>query len=579
MSLKEINILWISDIHYKEEFSNIDDVNIYTEYFIEFLDKEEISNDITHLVISGDISSTGTSLDYESFEKDFYQKLIQALPKNTIQLVIPGNHDVDWIYLKDTIKSIDELKYDHKKPIKDDINEAFKNYRAKFNGLISEHHKTLDKQDFEFKYDYDRLVGYFYDIKHNYLFLLINSALNSFGNIRKESISDFMQKDQALYDDVLKLVESHLSEYGNQTYGLQILFANRGPNKKFHDGIKSILATKNPPFVISIAHHPPDWIHYSEKFSNTSGGKSLLDKLFNISQLLLVGHEHSSPSIGVEYGSCLLLRGGLFLNNDVLIDNVYYENDLSSLFPNNWFSVLKLNSDKIVEKRFFYDTHDDLNQWVQKDPIEYPNSTISTPIDTHKSNHINFKTVDVNCSSFRFLDYLREKRGITGLKEISQPINWPSGFKYRIYKSIDTRANQVPITRLLIMKPSSIFSVIDGELIADSNFLSLLTSKIAKGLKKLDRANNNEQSIIVSFFEFYEMEIPKINSLGSDETRFCVSKKHQMKDLEFTIIKQLFFEKLRNEYHPMYETLCEMILTFDYIHFTKVQEFIDKEDC
>jgi 3',5'-cyclic AMP phosphodiesterase CpdA len=148
--MSEIVILHLSDIHFKkkkddERKSFREDVRAKMLAQI----KEHIGNnnlDLDFVAVTGDIAFSGKEYGEA---KSFFKELKSVLPEKTIFLVVPGNHDVDRVYVDeffyvDEFLSLHEIVrtgktdrfLDNKKKIKNDINDKFRAYR-KFSDYLN----------------------------------------------------------------------------------------------------------------------------------------------------------------------------------------------------------------------------------------------------------------------------------------------------------------------------------------------------------------------------------------------------------------------------------------------------------
>jgi len=91
-----VKILWISDIHYSEHYTDANKNEILRDYLSKFMVYCAKLKEIDYILLSGDIAQSGTSEEYEQFFNDILRPLL-ALDnlKEADLLVIPGNHDVN----------------------------------------------------------------------------------------------------------------------------------------------------------------------------------------------------------------------------------------------------------------------------------------------------------------------------------------------------------------------------------------------------------------------------------------------------------------------------------------------------
>ncbi|MEY8850014.1 metallophosphoesterase [Psychroserpens sp. XS_ASV72] len=373
--MSEFNVCILSDIHFKKNYGEdhhpVKDVfKSFKKRFLELNDQYKFDC----VIISGDLAFQGNSEEYTGLSEE----LNDIVPSSIPILSVVGNHDVYWDSLKSALGDSMELESLFKVQ-KSEFNSGrfdnvFMNFRDKFIN------KLKSTEEFEFKYNDERFMGYCYFEKKQVLVILINSSWYSFGPGIISKYYDLFVKKLGDNADIIKenlkdlLLGDKLSQMGKQSYFLET------KSFPFWKEIQDIL-NKNPATrVISIAHHPPSWLNWDEQFkpSDIKNGTIRLDELFKLSNILITGHEHvpmNSQPVKL-HNNCYNIQMGSFLDYHY-IDND--ENDTkSSKFPNNWFSVLTmgtyncklLNYQLTVEGNDFTGT--DYFKWNKsKDLIEF----------------------------------------------------------------------------------------------------------------------------------------------------------------------------------------------------------------
>ena len=169
----KIAILHLSDIHFKR---SKDDENktyrkdVRTKMLAKIKEHIDRNNlDLNYVAVTGDIAFSGK--EYEE-AKGFFGKLKSKLPKKTVFLPLPGNHDVDRGYVNEFLSLHDIVRnkktdsfLENKKEIKNHINVKFKAYR-KFSDY-------LNPALYESKDDYFWVKNF---VDNNVSFLGLNSA-------------------------------------------------------------------------------------------------------------------------------------------------------------------------------------------------------------------------------------------------------------------------------------------------------------------------------------------------------------------------------------------------------------------
>ena len=95
----ETNILWLSDIHYKwietkNEYDKNENVKKLISNLIALLEKS-FKDKIDKIILTGDISFSGNSYEYEKFKEMILEEIFKTQSKAPQVIPIPGNHDIE----------------------------------------------------------------------------------------------------------------------------------------------------------------------------------------------------------------------------------------------------------------------------------------------------------------------------------------------------------------------------------------------------------------------------------------------------------------------------------------------------
>ncbi len=332
---KELRILHFSDLHFKP--INKEDETASSSFksiFDGILNELENLNDKWKpniVVISGDITFKGYNKGY-NLAQVWIDRLINILSLKSNNLIIcPGNHDLNrnTLFIS-TLRPVSYRDVDRLLRIEylEDISVPFKDFIKFSSGLKILRSKIGPKTSY--------LIGYrkIKDIN----FLIFNSA--------------WFSKNEDVYG----------SDHGNLYLGLNLIRQLRNqfsPNKNH--------------LIISIFHHPIDWISDFEKYRIDSSIEPALINLGRISNIWLNGHIHENrPSIPYSrFGSIQLTVGS---------------SNLGDRYPNN-FAIYKINSvrDKLERKVFIYNPNPPAEQ------KRYWDNEIDVVIELHSNKIIQIK--------------------------------------------------------------------------------------------------------------------------------------------------------------------------------------------
>jgi hypothetical protein len=406
---KKMKILWLSDFHFSK------DLKTKNNYFDEFVDSflmslNEYRNQITHVIFTGDISLDGNAQAYNVFQEKFFEKLLVHLGTHVKYLIIPGNHDVEWAKYNTAYEDfIKESKVEHSF-------EKFFSFNSEKLKYLKEHKEDYFSTFYAFIENIESCCRNkkrgsvysktFYDKEYQVLFLLINSALNSFGDVPRKAIDGKLKYDiiqfgyEACLKDIINEKSDLFNQHGQQTYLLDDL-----DNELTQ--IESEIGLSNYELV-SIAHHNYDWLHRSEIFSDKPNVEPPIEHLFKISKLHLTGHEHAKPSHGLAYNNCTILRSGMFF------DSIAFKKPKKDeKFPNNWYSLLSFSNKEMIHEVYNYFYSDGTYKWERHDPFKY----LYKPNGIHNILH-NYSTSD------HFLNQVTQIRHILGEFETVENKEW-----------------------------------------------------------------------------------------------------------------------------------------------------------
>ena len=384
---KSTSILWLSDIHWSKDYDKkinieqfpIDDIKSLSNFqkfinaFFIFLKRYSESNQqIDYLVISGDIANKGLKEDYKSIEK-FINKM-KSFFHNIQVITVPGNHDVNI--------GVDERDIEHRfEPFLKIINdqkistesieqELFNNEEFFHNlfGDFSEFKEKIQKYNTNIKIDKVDVINsrykntVYFDKKNELILFTLNSSWYAFTeDVINTSIADSLLDSlifKVLSKNTLKLSNDHkdihktfniflrmhtfLTQYGNQSFG------PLEPLESIIEIVKKHKEECEKPVVICSFHHPPAWFIYDDKYKKN--GNSIMRKIYDLSDLILTGHEH------IEFVNPDILRNKtLFFRAPLFLDkNISDIERKKGVLSNNGFRIITIPADhnNIVERRY-----------------------------------------------------------------------------------------------------------------------------------------------------------------------------------------------------------------------------------
>lgn len=424
MNQNNCKILWLSDIHFANGWKDCGYLSSIEKYLTTFLEKvlyeHQFSDPYRYIILSGDIANFGIGPDYQAFKERLLIPLMDgmlALQRNGISLplilTVPGNHDLNWKeadFLHDYLKQVeggvfsdDDTRSHFLGQRTEEFRELFHDYTQFIRDLTVDSKygvffRLSGRPHIEFcpLYDHHRLYGYVIDKLRNVIFVFLNSAWYSIGSHFNElfalqklfsskfssSINEFEKwrqnenlhqaKGLALKDmnmseaakegyqsllHVLNLKDS-ISEYSQQIAGIQLME---------YELLEQHLTNLNDYLVITVMHHPLNWLRWEEQYSTkkspeNSNGK-LLKKLLDESDLFLTGHEHVPHDTPAQhmFDRTIHLKAGCFCFGD---------NHSKRGFSDYWFSILHIDSfnGRWSQSKYVYDETPGAENWHNLDP-------------------------------------------------------------------------------------------------------------------------------------------------------------------------------------------------------------------
>lgn len=138
------------------------------------------------------------------------------------------------------------------------------------------------------------------------------------------------------YFDGMLEIKERISESNSQLTGINFIeldYLEREVKLKYNDY-----------FVISVMHHPLNWVHWNEQYSyidDPNENAIKLNKLLGFSSIFLSGHEHIPHGAPEQksFKNTLHLKGGCFL---------FDKQHKSTNFEFSWFSILRIDTNKML---------------------------------------------------------------------------------------------------------------------------------------------------------------------------------------------------------------------------------------
>lgn len=242
-----LKILWISDIHFSENYKIGQTSAIFEDYLSSFISYCKELTGIDYILISGDIAQSGFVSEYQNFIERVLDPLILLDNLKDAKILInSGNHDLqrDGVSIfQDYINEVKNKKFDRNQFLtsrKKFFKQAFSNYSNAFAKYRDRLPKTISKT-----YKEDFLHGYFLDHDKKVIFVLLNSSWFSFGDSFLTKYFEtylFCKNDILLKNtekDFLLFVEDFARENGITFFNdfIKVLFSFNS-NKEIPDNIK-----------------------------------------------------------------------------------------------------------------------------------------------------------------------------------------------------------------------------------------------------------------------------------------------------------------------------------------------------
>ena len=339
----KIGILHLTDLHIQDVIHK-DRVEKLVKS-VEF-DIKQLSN--LFIVLSGDVTNYGRKTEYEN-AKLFINELLEKIKLCRILLqieiiVVPGNHDCCFDSEKKTRKSI--------------INDCKKD--------------IIDEND------------YFIDAMH------VQSNFWDFAN----EITNFKEKNQVAYKYKFRPhLDFNVTFHCYNTSWLTEKHEKQGsliiPENKF-------LENENGEYIISVFHHPIDWLSAN---TNRNNKQRFEEHLIKSSNLVIYGHEHDkgkSKSI-IQHKQNVVFCGGKAFDKKELDETgfSFYEIDLKDKsiniktynYDNNLYLVEFEDNYKIIAKN--------KREFILKTEFETKITELNIPIKHSKKKKLDLSDVFV----------------------------------------------------------------------------------------------------------------------------------------------------------------------------------------
>ncbi len=302
----KIGILHLSDLHIQD-----DDLTSRIDNLVKSIEYDVKQKSHLYIVFTGDIANNGRKVEFEnakSFVSRLKEKLREKFKMLNIKIItVPGNHDCCFDNEKKTRKSIlNDCKTD-----------------------------TVDEED------------YFVDA------MAVQSNFWDFTN----EITDFKERDTVAYKLHFRPhLDFKVSFHCYNTSWLTEINEKQGtliiPENKF-------LENQNGEYVISVFHHPIDWLSANTKRNNK---QRFEEHIIKSSNLVIYGHEHDkgNPKAVLQKNNNVVFCGGKAFDNNKLNETGFslYEIDLNDKsiniktynFEDGRYSIETEDKHQIVEK-------------------------------------------------------------------------------------------------------------------------------------------------------------------------------------------------------------------------------------
>lgn len=584
---KKPQILWLSDIHFLnlDEYEENRDV---VEKYIKCLKSNILESTYTHIVISGDISFSSQTEEYDSFYDNLLKDIINQEENPAIRVItVPGNHDIDHKTIKEKeniekFKDLSDLRYPgRKKEINNsltrnginednDLSRINKNYRSFFRKYISESIKGLvdDKKLEEWDYlNSQGLYGVVYDKEYNIIFNCLNSSWFAFGedNIigasfeKLKRVISHKEKSRAYLDQIL-----NVKEYGKLVYGTLQRQNTRLEKLQERERVDEC-------FVISISHHPFSWMDYEIQYNHASR-ESNFDKIIKFSDVYLCGHQHIRHYAPSKYrGSVNVLESPELMDFKLyMLDNEDY-NGRDKRFG---FNVLTLNHDLSSVLITQYYTKD--KEYYDDEKYSFDKMHQEAFVDNklNQQRKIIFRKSVIG--QFRswseVTSYLNKNYKINTRSNIGLPVSI-NKCKVLIKDLSETGSLSLFEDNLIgeITDKKCIFTVIDidpftHKIIGQSLFSKidrLIKSKLRPYIKQLPSNEYFELNLL--FFDLWVYAL-------SCKTEKKINENNYQSNIEHL---ERFFVKLKHQLFSNVSELKNVALTFEVVNFETYKQYLD----
>ena len=333
----EVCILHLSDIHFSNaEILEEKKRSRILNSLITTIKKISRENQIWKpnvIAISGDVTFKGSEHEYQHAEKWINNLLEATKLKNSDVFICPGNHDIRRnVIRRETKKCLHPHKLSEyakekitikRQAIQDFSHNAFQHF-----------HNFCLKNKFN---DFDCLE----ELKGQYL---IGSKLHQPTGVRFNILNSAWLcrglsplgkgVDKGPYDNGNLYLSKPLVE---------TLFQEIKDKRKRGSELE-----KTP--SVTLVHHPPDWLHWSERYRNSPKSYPAYEIVADYSDIILSGHEHAlGKRPDIVYNQAQLIISGASYYKEVADGKVL------SKYNYNSFNLLKLNkTDATLQKREFY---------------------------------------------------------------------------------------------------------------------------------------------------------------------------------------------------------------------------------
>lgn len=396
MEKTRFNVIHLSDLHFgNPKVNKIKQDDSFRKLVNKIYSLHEL-NTIDYIIISGDIGYTGKKEDYLEDEKidkictagNFIKFLNQKFNRSHFPKIIvcPGNHDLfdgtfngrvdekkafefEDKYLKKF--SADSLKIDHH------LVSKFRWYN-KFCETYKERIIKPQTKDASSSY----LYGYSYFEQIKTAFVVINSAWLATPN-RKSN-------------------QGHLYV-----------------NKRIVENIYFEVKEKNPEIVITIMHHPPYWLNWSERFDTTNRKSPIMQTIVNNSEFILAGHEHCNilPPDNLLSNSLFFITGATFekpLKEEDSYLNAFHMLEINIIdktlvqrifeFKNDYYGMLDWQEFPLKENKFHFASHKKLRQEYSSTSNVIQNKNREEIFSNISKKHIDLGIIYREFSTFANID-------------------------------------------------------------------------------------------------------------------------------------------------------------------------------